>query len=323
MDNVVAGCDLTEVADALPCRRCAPQLCLVATKDILLRKNRNLRRAQFKARAQCPRGHDYRIPDLLALPAKNNCRDLPSRQHIADEIRPLHAACEDKHSCPIRKITAQFALKEGELTLKCRHRHHVEADKGRRCTGGIGAAHQCGKHFVSRRARHNQLLPREEARGAYVILLRSVRKRCTQTGWLIEQRDSLSSEIRQKARLPLIIRCAQRHDGSRADIFDGALCQRIILAHRVDLRVEEFDADGRERVDGKDVDDAAAHAELPNVLHLGRVLIAERSQALEQRIARQFLTEAQGERSARKLRRTEPLLCRRPDIREHNDRLMA
>ena len=59
------------------------------------------------------------------------------------------------------------------------------------------------------------------------------------------------------------------------------------------------------------------------MLHLSRVLIAERSQALEQRIARQFLTEAQGERSARKLRRTKPLLCRRPDIREHNDRLMA
>ena len=322
MDNVVAGRNLAKVTDALPCRRCAPQLCLVAAEDILLRKDGNLRCAQLKTRTQRTRCDGDGFLCLLALPAQDDGGDLPPHQHIADGIRTLHAAREHKHLRPIHKITAQLALEQGELPLKRRHRHHLKVDERRRYTVGIGAAHQRGKELMPCRPCRNHFRPREEACRAHLVLLCGVRKRCNQTRWLIEQRDSLASEIRQKARLPLIIRCTQRHDGSRADIFDGALRQRVVLAHGVDLRIEEFHADGRERVDGEDVDNAAAHAELPDVLHLRHMLVAERSQALEQRIARQFLTEAQGERGARELRRAQPPLRRRADLREHDDRLM-
>ena len=48
MDNVVAGCDLAKVANALPrgCR--TAQLCLVPSKDILLREHGDPCRTQLK-----------------------------------------------------------------------------------------------------------------------------------------------------------------------------------------------------------------------------------------------------------------------------------
>ena len=140
---------------------------------------------------------------------------------------------------------------------------------------------------------------------------------------LVEHGDARRAEITQKARLPLIIRRTQRHDGSRADIFDGTPRHRIVFAHRVNLRVEELDADRRKCIDRKDVDDAAAHTELTDMLDLRRVFVAHADHAREQLLAYECVPEPQGERGARKLRRAQPLLRRRANVREYDDRLSA
>ena len=59
------------------------------------------------------------------------------------------------------------------------------------------------------------------------------------------------------------------------------------------------------------------------MLHLGGVLVAECRQSFDQCLTRQLFPEPQRECRTRELRRTQPLLRRRPDVRKHNDRLMA
>ena len=59
------------------------------------------------------------------------------------------------------------------------------------------------------------------------------------------------------------------------------------------------------------------------MLYLGRVLIAKCRKAFDQHLTRQLFPKPQGECRARELRRAQPLLHGRPDLRKHNDRLAA
>ena len=131
---------------------------------------------------------------------------------------------------------------------------------------------------MSLRPCRNHVLPSKQARPTHLVLLHGIRQRRSQARGFIEDRHARAAKVRQKARLPLIIRCTQRHDGSRANVLDGALRQRVVLTHGVDLHVEKLHTDGRKRIDRKDVHNAAAHAELSRVLRLTHVFVAECAQ---------------------------------------------
>ena len=146
-------------------------------ENILLREYGNVRRTQFESGTQCTRGNCNSLPALLPLSADKNGRDLPPRQHIAHDIRTLHAARKDKHLNPVRKITAQLALEQCKLPLERRHRHHLKADACRRGARREGPAHQCSKDLMPRCPCGNQILPREQARRTHLIFLRGIRKR--------------------------------------------------------------------------------------------------------------------------------------------------
>ena len=159
MDNIVARRNLTKVTDAFPRGGCSAQLRLMPPEDVLLREYSNVRTAQFKSRAQRSRGNEHRLFCRCTILTQYNSRNLPSRQHIAHKIRPLHAARKNEYPRPIRKIAAQLPLKQGKLTLECRHWHHFKADQGGGCTGGKGTAHECGKDFMPCRSRCSEIFP--------------------------------------------------------------------------------------------------------------------------------------------------------------------
>ena len=181
MDDVVAGCNLAKVANALP-RRCrTAQLCLVPSEDILLREHGDPRRTQLKARAQTARSNGDSTVLGIALPAHEDGGELPSHQHVADEICPLHPAREYEHLHSIRQIAAQLTLKKVELPSECRHGHHLKCDEIGGGARGKGAAHQRGKYLVARHACRNDLLPREQTCRPLLILLHRIRKRSDET----------------------------------------------------------------------------------------------------------------------------------------------
>ena len=113
----------------------------------------------------------------------------------------------------------------------------------------------------------------------------------------------------------------QRHNGSRADIFNRTLGQDIVFAHGVDLRIEKFDTEGQEGIDGKNIDNAAAHTKLSDVLDLHHMLIAQSIQPRHQVLMREHHPEAESKRGTRELRCTQPSLRGCADIRKHDNRL--
>ena len=88
------------------------------------------------------------------------------------------------------------------------------------------------------------LCPRETPRRTHGILPYAVLQCRHQARRLIKDTCPGCAEIAQKTGLPIVVCGTQRHDGGRSDIFDRALGQRIVLAHGVDLRIEELHADG-------------------------------------------------------------------------------
>ena len=142
VNNVVARRDLSKMANAVACGCHAVQLCFMPSENVLFREDSNMRCAQLKARAQCP-GCNADCA-ILRIPffAQDDRREIPSGEHLADQIRPFSAACEHQYARFIRKIAAQFALEQGKLPLKRRHRHHLKANESRRRTGRNRAVHQ-------------------------------------------------------------------------------------------------------------------------------------------------------------------------------------
>ena len=59
------------------------------------------------------------------------------------------------------------------------------------------------------------------------------------------------------------------------------------------------------------------------MLYLGHVLVTKCRKAFDQHLTRQLFPEPQRECRTRELRRAQPLLHRRPDLRKHDDRLAA
>ena len=96
----------------------------------------------------------------------------------------------------------------------------------------------------------------------------------------------------------------RRRDLDRVGLAERALGERREVAQRLDLDVEEVDADGAVLGRGEDVEDPAAHGELAAVLDLVDVLVAGRHELGRDLIEVQQIAAAdrEGRRAQRRVR---------------------
>jgi hypothetical protein len=113
----------------------------------------------------------------------------------------------------------------------------------------------------------------------------------------------------------------QRQDGERVQRVAGALGRRIEETDRLDLVAEELDPDGARVARREDVDDAAAHAPLPDFDHRVDALVPAMLEGLKEelaveRVAHRELHHARGE-----VRGKQELGVERGGRRDHDRRL--
>ena len=96
---------------------------------------------------------------------------------------------------------------------------------------------------------------------------------------LIQNYRAVFAQIRQKQRrCARRIRTHERQNVAFSDIFNGTLRIYIKFADGFHFIVEKLYAQRQFQIDGINVDNAAARAELTELLHFVRVFVAERYQ---------------------------------------------
>ena len=224
----------------------------------------------------------------------------------------------------LREPAVRLVLQEVHLAAEWRHRRRRHAD----VLDGIGARHllQEQRHVDDAVAmrRLQQFLPTENLALDVRVLLDHRADRVADARRLVKEDRALPLEVREKEfRLARGVGLCQRHDGRRTDVLGRALRVEVELAQGVNLIVKVLDTNRHGRIDGKDVDDAATHAELANALDLLGMLVAEVDEAFQELLARQHLAHAQRQREPLELIASHALLHRRFRARKHDDVLAA
>jgi hypothetical protein len=99
----------------------------------------------------------------------------------------------------------------------------------------------------------------------------------------------------------------RRVDGRLVELVERPLREGRERAQRLDLVAEELDAHGLSAGRGEDVDDAAAHGELPALLGLGDPLVAGESEVLGEALDTGLVPAAQDDRLRARALRRDPL----------------
>ena len=300
------------------------RVALVAAEDVLLRHDDEARGRHLEAREQGPAADVNGIVMERLCCALDERRDAAVREELTQAVRLLPIAEQHEHALLLREPAIGLVLQEVHLAAERRHRRCRHANR----LNGHSARHllqeECQVDDAVGARGFQEFLPAEDLALDVRVLAHHRADRVADARRLIKEDSPLPLEVREEEFRPArIVRLCQRHDGRRADVLGRALRVEVEFTQRVDLVVEVLDAHRLSRIDGKDVDDAAAHAELSDALDLLRVLVAKVDEALQEVLARQDVAHAQREREPHEFIAAHALLHGCFRAREHDDMLAA
>ncbi len=292
--DVVAGLDLGEVPDGRrPLEVPRPTPDLVAVEDVLVRHGDRAHVGHREARVERADDEPHRVGLGDAALVEQGLEPVELAGVVADEeqlgvaLEPGRDALKDlelrglldgHHTRALEaRQRAERRLDLRQLLLGRRHDRQLGQHEAQPALDVVAEGLQVHQHRrVGQRLAEDLVVGRAERAGIVQDDERAV-------GQVVSDAYKPVGVLSQRTVL------VRRRDADRPHRLRRALAPGVELADRLDLVAEELDPDRQLGVDGPHVEDAAAHAEVPLLLHRAERLVAEPDEPPEQHVHLRFL----------------------------------